>query len=1559
MIKPNWDIFNAKFSDSTTSDFEWFCYLLFCKEHGIKNGIFRYLNQAAIETDLIEVDAQHIGWQAKYYSGTLSTHADELVETVEKAKRLYPSIDRLVIYTNSEWAQNKGEEPVGFKRVKEAAANNNITLEWRARSYFESEFVTATAENISRYFFTLEEGETEELKRRMSHTENLLAEIKNSIPYKESEIHIPRQEILDEIKKSSQQVVVLSGNGGVGKTAVIKDYHSGLEKDSVLLMFKATEFELSNEEHMFRSTSFDKFFDMLKETEKKIVVIDSAEKLLDLRNTNTFKVFLTRVIKDEWKIVFTSRNLYVDDLNYEFLDTYGVAPMNVHIDDVSEVELLKLSEENGFKLPKDYKLVELIRNPFYLKEFLKYHDFRDSWDYVSFKQNLWSRNVKKAKPVREQSFIKLAHLRANTGQFFLEPEGDLAILDEEFIPDGLVAYETAGYFITHDIYEEWALEKLIDKAFIRSADTAEFTKMIGDSIAVRRSFRSWLSDKLYSSPEDVSSLVDGIMKEESLEKHWKDELIVSIMLSSYSITFFESYKDSLLINDMQLLKRTGFLLRLACKEVDDRFLELDVTKIPDLFSASLVFTKPKGLGWASYIEFVYNNLDEVGCDRLLFTIPILKAWSSDIGRTTELAGKIALKIYEYCTFDSQVYLGKDTEEELISIIFNSVKENKQLLTEIVDKIIENQWWETSEPYYTFSKAMTTGKYGNIVARVIPRSVMAVVKLFWMAHEDKSSYGYYRSHSLHRSETSFGLSSGSDRYFPSSALQTPMYALLHAEPRESIDFIIKFMNVCVERYVKSGYDAGVYKIQLHLSDDEVSEQYIGNALWNMYRGNGSPVSPNLLQSVHMALEKFLLIVAEKTEQKVLEDLFIHMLRTSKSASITAVVTSLVLAYPDKLSKIALILIKTYDILKYDGGRWAGERGLRSLYSIGYGLNWKNEVYQRERIDTLEEVHRNKSLEQIIINYQFFAKEGSDEGDFYDRQKTVWDILDAYNKEIETSDTTEEFPMKELLIRRMDRRNMEPKLEEIDNQQCISLTPKLPDRLKKEVERSREESDEKMKYMALNLWAEFKHDHNEQANNYREYDENPQKALEELKSLMEDWDKEGCEDYHLLYRSVLPNVSSLLVKEYSSELSEADYALCKGLILEFAGAPVRENYTYQIGDGVEGAVKALPYLIGEEGGMDDAAIFTLMMLLLNTREIGQYKRICDFAIEAINESLWDKYPEDTKLLVLSHLKLSEAFESYVEQIRTERFDHDSWNDNSVYMRFMEHCESDFDELIVSEASSFDIQSINPSLELSASILALIPVGTSDEQLLGLVEKILEIMAEGVFRKSDANVYSDKLRLFKTYSSFILAREKSEIERFNHYFVEAFEMNEEADHLFSELLLAEDQLATHGVFWKLWWSYYDVVVNSIKDRRHYYREEALHSYLLDFRFWRSGVKEWHSLKDENVEFYWRITSDLSKNPDVLAAVAKILHSIGSGFLNEGVGWISKMIASNTEVHQKEMDSNTRFIIETILRKYVNVNRELLKINISKKTEILVILNCLIENNSEVGYLIRERLL
>ena len=239
MIKPDWKVFEAKFSENPQSNFEWLCYILFCLEFKKETGIFRYKNQSGIETNPISMNEDTIGWQAKFYDTTLSAHKKELIESLVKSKRDYPQVNKILFYTNQEWGQShhfdkpEQNDPQAKIDIETKANELEIRVEWRTASFFESPFVTLENELIAKHFFTFEMSIFQLLLEKKSHTESILEGIQTSITYRDKSLEINRtnllQDILDKIER--EQVLIVTGMGGVGKTAVIKKlYEDKLEE---------------------------------------------------------------------------------------------------------------------------------------------------------------------------------------------------------------------------------------------------------------------------------------------------------------------------------------------------------------------------------------------------------------------------------------------------------------------------------------------------------------------------------------------------------------------------------------------------------------------------------------------------------------------------------------------------------------------------------------------------------------------------------------------------------------------------------------------------------------------------------------------------------------------------------------------------------------------------------------------------------------------------------------------------------------------------------------------------------------------------------------------------------------------------------------------------------------------------------------------------------------------------------------------------------------------------------------------------------------------------------
>jgi len=391
MTKTNWHIFSSKFSDNLQGNFEWLCYLLFCSEYNKPNGIIGYINQSAIEYEPIEVENGFIGFQAKYYSAPLTKRKNELMETLEKTNRYYPKLNKLLLYTNQKWGKNKKQnEPEAKKELEKKAADLNIIIEWRDDNYFKSPNVAKNYDSILTYFFTQNPCVIETIRRLKSHTENILSLIHSEIEFSGKRISIDKLEDINKIQESNNRITIISGQGGVGKTAIIKQLYN-MDKNNPYFLFKAAEFDIKALDDIFHESNTKCFFDILKHDQGKTFIIDSAEKLLDLKNSDPVKELLLICINENWRIIFTTRDSYLDDLNYLFFEVYKLTPLHIRINPLTDQELISISNSYMFKLPNDEKILELIQIPFYLSEYLKFYSDMQGLDYAKFKDALWNK----------------------------------------------------------------------------------------------------------------------------------------------------------------------------------------------------------------------------------------------------------------------------------------------------------------------------------------------------------------------------------------------------------------------------------------------------------------------------------------------------------------------------------------------------------------------------------------------------------------------------------------------------------------------------------------------------------------------------------------------------------------------------------------------------------------------------------------------------------------------------------------------------------------------------------------------------------------------------------------------------------------------------------------------------------------------------------------------------------------------------------------------------------------------------------------------------------------
>lgn len=1585
MIRPNWNLFKAKFSENPQDNFEWFCYILFCKEFQQEKGIFRFKNQSGMETNPVKVGDDYISWEAKFYTteDKLSSNKEELKRKIDITQSKNPEVTKLYFYTPVDWTEssNKAKRKTeDQKEVEEYAKNKNIEIVWKGAWFFESPFVSIDNEIVAKHFFTLDKSIFGLIEELNSHTENIFTEIQTNITFNSKVIEIDRNNELSEIKNTKQQVIVLSGVGGVGKTALIKSLYEEVKEKSPLYLFKATEFELRSINDFFKNYDFLDFVNAHKEDENKTIIIDSAEKLLDLKNTDSCKEFLSILNQNNWKIIFTTRDNYIDVLNTDFFEIYNIAPTNIHLQNLDKNQLQDLSEKHSFQLPRDEKLFELIRNPFYLSEYLKYYKNGEELNYENFKSKLWTKSITKSNPPRSECFQKIAFLRSNAGSFFVTPDCESSILNE-LIKDGILGYEDdKGYFITHDIYEEWALEKIINREFLQKENNQKFFEKIGQSLTIRRSFRDWISEQLLLKSSGVESFIEEIIGDDNIDQSWKNQILVSVLLSDYSDYFFKNFKDLLLTNNQELLKKATFWLRIACKEVDkDFFKQLDIKHV-DLSVLEYILTKPKGNGWKSVIKFVFDSLNEIGIENLHFILPVINDWNSKFkkGETTKFSSLIALKYYQWIV-EKDVYFSRDDDvkDRLFQTILYGSSEIKDELKKVFEDILKNKWKNHRDPFYDLSKTILTKLEGISVAQVLTEYILQLANLFW-TYTPLEKDGWY-SDSRMGVEQYFQIEDDHLDYFPASSYQTPIYWLLQSAQKETIDFILQFTNKTVEAFAKSEfakYEAE--EIEVFIDDKTTIKQYISNRLWCTYRG--TQVSPHVLESMHMALEKFFLERGEKTKSETLEYWLMYLLKNSKSASISAIVTSIVLAFPDKTFNVAKVLFQTKNFFLYETSRWMLDQSQKSqllMLKNNFGFNSKNEIHENERLEACDDKHRKLHLENLFLQYQVFKNENVTEDEVKARQKALWKILDNYYKELpnEEKQTNSDHTWR-MFLARMDYRKMKPLTKETEEGIEIHWNPEIEPKLKQKREESIQKSSQPMKYTALKMWAYYRMKNENEYKKYEQYEKNQKLALKEIKAIISKLKSiknpqrlqlENTEDenFYFFNYSIPGEVCAVLMRDFSDKLSQEEINFCKDIILEVASSSLRLNYQYQIFDGVQSAISVLPILLKQFSKEKNSIKTILLLTLFDDYPIGMGGgKFNHYSINAVHK-LWKDNFQDAQSLLLGYFLLKPKYEELRKKLREENHKKRIYelHEHQVVVKFTENQEDNLQKFVENKITLKDCKNIR-EIELSSLITAfqLIPLKTENEDHKKIVKEIISAFAEKLTSddRGDKIDYMIRHNFLEKLAYFVLSAKQEEIEKYLKPFIYNFNNSEIFADLFEQFVWAEDQLDTYDNFWMVWNLFKEKIIEVCKyGDSHWYTEKIVKSYLFATVPWKETTTSWHTLKDENKDFFKEVSQKIGHCPAALYSILKLLTDIGSPYLDDGILWVAKMLKDNKNLCTAKLEVNTIYYLEKNIRKYIYKNRETIKKDKKLKSDVLIILDFLIEKGSVVGYMLRENIL
>lgn len=510
------------------------------------------------------------------------------------------------------------------------------------------------------------------------HTRLLLKSVHARIPFQEDEVVIDRGRELEELRNCLNAGVhtMIIGEGGCGKTALVKMIYP--EVEFPFYMIKGVEFGAGTLEKLFGTDiDSDKFIDYHKGYEHKVMVIDSAERLFE-NSAQEFIVHFIRTLSEAgWQFVFTTRKAYLSVLEYQVKKNIGLDCKDIFVDHITSEDLEGLAVKFHFDLPENIRLRDRLRNPFYLNEYLNLNakEVQQETD-KGFMGMLWHKKIMNSGCItddihlrRERTFLKYVKMSAENNSFY-QDASNLEQLDIDFqairelVKEDVLEYEEKrdAYFIAHDIYEEWGLERMIEKAYFRDRNT--MLKEIGISLSVRRVFRAWLMNALAQKEENILNFIDGCWADPEVIKEWKDETVTAVLLSEHAQRFFDKFDEQLRADHFKLFYDTILhWLHTACLELD-KSAPYYMKEYPQLF------LKPCGSGWKSAIHFVYFHIEDIETgDFMHRLLPLVKKWTdyNKTGITTRKAVLSLLMIYERKCKDDTIFLNVNEEDIAVAL----------------------------------------------------------------------------------------------------------------------------------------------------------------------------------------------------------------------------------------------------------------------------------------------------------------------------------------------------------------------------------------------------------------------------------------------------------------------------------------------------------------------------------------------------------------------------------------------------------------------------------------------------------------------------------------------------------------------------------------------------------------------------------------------------------------------------------------------------------------------------------------------------------------------------
>ena len=319
----NWKAFEAKYENHEQWAFEQMSYFLFCVELNNNIGLFRYKNQTGIETEPVEKDNFFYGFQAKYYTTSISKNKSDIIDSIKKAKTKNNRLNLICFYINQEFAESrkkKDKRPKYQVEIENEAKKIGIKIEWRVKSHLEYQLAQPKNKWIANIFFW-NNGLNPEFFQN-----NVEKEIKNLGPRFNEKLNfeLPIAQLFDIISHNEvfyQRFVKTIDKWLTEKSyrkQIDNEYLSELEQELEKLKNELTNWISHLDYSLIEKIQLSDFIDSLQQFNKKI-----ADKRNELYSRKDWK---TEANKFENEL---NRLSEIESNNYEFFQEIDELKINL------------------------------------------------------------------------------------------------------------------------------------------------------------------------------------------------------------------------------------------------------------------------------------------------------------------------------------------------------------------------------------------------------------------------------------------------------------------------------------------------------------------------------------------------------------------------------------------------------------------------------------------------------------------------------------------------------------------------------------------------------------------------------------------------------------------------------------------------------------------------------------------------------------------------------------------------------------------------------------------------------------------------------------------------------------------------------------------------------------------------------------------------------------------------------------------------------------------------------------------------------------------------------